>query len=89
MKKQTKPTSSALSGLTPKSNVRWACRVANRPEQSFRDIRLLDSAHSLIQCADMVTGAVAEYINKDDPQWLDMISSHITVLWHERFEPSR
>lgn len=38
------------------SNVRWACRVAGRPEQGPAEIRLLDSGHSLIQCADMVTG---------------------------------
>lgn len=70
---------------TLKSNVRWACRVAGRPEQSFRDIRLLNSTHTLIQCADMVTGAVAEQVNRGDGQWLDAILPQLAVLWHERF----
>ena len=73
-----------LQGL--KSQMRWACRVANHPEQSWQDIRLLDSTHPLIQCADMITGAVAEYANHGDRRWLDMIVAQITVLWHERFE---
>lgn len=73
-----------LQGL--KSQTRWACRVANRSEQSWRDIRLLDSTHPLIQCADMITGAVAEHANHGDRHWFDVISAQIVVLWHERFE---
>ena len=73
-----------LQGL--KSQVRWASRVANRPEQSWQDIRLLDSTHPLIQCADMITGAVAEHANHGEGRWFDAISAQIAVLWHERFE---
>ena len=69
-----------------KSNVRWACRVAGRYEQSPQDIRLLNSAHSLIQCADMFTGAVAEHVNHGDARWAEMLSSERTLVWHERFE---
>jgi hypothetical protein len=70
----------------PKAQVRWACRVANRPEQSWEDIRLLDSSHPLIQCADMITGAVADHANHNDEHWLAAISAQMAVLWHERFE---
>jgi len=73
-----------LQGL--KSNVRWACRVAGRAEQSPADIRLLDSGHSLIQCADMVTGAVAEYVNHGDERWLNILRPKLTVYWDERFD---
>ena len=73
-----------LQGL--KSQVRWACRVAGNLEQSWQDIRLLDSTHPLIQCADMITGAVAEHLNHEDKRWLDAIAPKIGVLWHERFE---
>ena len=73
-----------LQGL--KSQVRWACRVADHLEQSWQDIRLLDSTHPLIQCADMITGAVAEHANHGDDAWLDAIAAQMTVLWHERFE---
>lgn len=69
-----------------KSNVRWACRVAGRAEQSPADIRLLDAGHSLIQCADMVTGAVAEYVNHGDERWLDVVRPKLTVYWDERFD---
>jgi len=69
-----------------KSNVRWACRVAGRAEQSPADIRLLDSGHSLIQCADMVTGAVAEYVNHGDERWLNILRPKLTVYWDERFD---
>ena len=73
-----------LQGI--KSQVRWACRVAGHMEQSWQDIRLLDSTHPLIQCADMITGAVAEHLNHDDKRWLNAIAPKIGVLWHERFE---
>lgn len=72
-----------------KANIRWACRAANQPEQSFREIRLLESAHPLIQYADMVTGAVSAYTNGENKQWFDMLSSQIRVLWHERFEDGK
>lgn len=68
------------------ANVRSICRSAKQPERSFREIRLLDSAHSLIQCTDMITGAVAIYVNKAETRWFDRIKSGITVLWHERFK---
>ena len=68
------------------ANIRSICRLAKQPERSFREIRLLDSAHTLIQCADMITGAVAVYVNKAEARWFDRIKSRITVLWHERFE---
>jgi hypothetical protein len=67
------------------SNIRWAGRVAGRPEQSFHDIRLLNSIHPLIQCSDMITGAVAEHVNRGEAQWFDAIAPQIAVLWHERF----
>jgi hypothetical protein len=73
-----------LQGL--KSQVRWACRVAGRPDQSWQDIRLLDSTHPLIQCADMITGAVAEYANHGERYWLGVIAAQVAVIWHERFE---
>lgn len=73
-----------LQGL--KSQVRWACRVAGHVEQSWQDIRLLDSTHPLIQCADMITGAVAEYANHGDERWLNAVAPKVSVLWHERFE---
>jgi len=69
-----------------KSNVRWACRVAGRAEQSPQDIRLLSSAHALIQCADMLTGAVAEHVNQGDVRWTKMLSSEQTLIWHEQFD---
>lgn len=69
-----------------KSNIRWACRVASRPEQSFREIRLLESAHPLVQYADMVTGAISAHINDEGSQWFDLISAQLRVEWHERFE---
>lgn len=69
-----------------KSNVRWACRVAGRVEQSPADIRLLDSGHSLIQCADMVTGSAAEYVNNGDERWLNMLRPKLAVYWDERFD---
>lgn len=69
-----------------KSNIRWACRVADRPEQSFREIRLLESAHPLIQYADMVTGALSAYANNESSQWFDLLSTQIRLVWHERFE---
>ena len=69
-----------------KSNVRWACRVAGRAEQSPQDIRLLNSAHALIQCADMFTGAVAEHVNHGDTRWIKMLSSERTLIWNERFD---
>lgn len=69
-----------------KSNVRWACRVAGRPMQSPADIRLLDSGHTLIQCADMITGAVAEFANHGDSRWLDSLRPQLTVYWNERFD---
>jgi hypothetical protein len=68
-----------------KSNIRWACRVANRPEQSFREIRLLESAHPLIQYADMVTGAISAHVNNEDSRWFEMLSNHSELVWHERF----
>jgi len=71
---------------TLKTNIRWACRVAGRPQQSFKDIRLLESAHPLIQYADMVTGAVAAYVNGQDTRWFTLLSAQSTLLWHERFE---
>ena len=69
-----------------KSNIRWACRVANRPEQSFREIRLLESAHLLIQYADMVTGAISAHANNEDSQWFDLLTTQLGLVWHERFE---
>lgn len=69
-----------------KSNVRWACRVAGRPEQGFADIRLLDSAHALIQCADMVTGAAAEFANHGDERWLSSLRAQMPLYWEERFD---
>lgn len=72
-----------------KSNVRWACRLANRPTQSWGEIRLLESAHPLIQYADMVTGAVMENVNHLNSQWLDLVSHQAVFLWHERFEDEK
>lgn len=72
-----------------KSNVRWACRVANRPTQSWGEIRLLESIHPLIQYADMVTGAVMEAVHHQNARWLDLISHQIILLWHERFEDEK
>ena len=72
-----------------KSNVRWACRVADRPAQSWGDIRLLTSAHPLIQYTDMLTGAVMEAVNHQNSQWLDLVSHQTTLLWYERFEDER
>lgn len=69
-----------------KSNVRWACRVADRPEQGPADIRLLDSAHSLIQCADMVTGAAAELANHGDARWVNSFRAQMALYWDERFD---
>jgi hypothetical protein len=69
-----------------KSNMRWACRVANRPEQSFREVRLLESAHPLLQYADMVTGAISAYANNQDSRWFEMLSTPISVMWRERFK---
>ena len=69
-----------------KSNVRWACRVADRPQQSWGETRLLESAHSLIQYADMVTGAVMEAANHQNSRWLDLCSHQVVLLWHERFD---
>lgn len=68
-----------------KSNIRWACRVVNRPEQSFREIRLLESAHPLVQYADMVTGAISAHVSNEDPQWFDLLATQIGLVWHERF----
>jgi len=69
-----------------KSNVRWACRVADRPAQSWGDIRLLKSAHPLIQYADMFTGAVMDAVNHLNSRWLNLVLPQTTLLWHERFE---
>lgn len=48
-----------------KTSVRWACRVSGRAAQSFEDIRVLDSSHLLIQCADMVAGSAAAAFGSD------------------------
>lgn len=69
-----------------KSYVRWACRVAGRSEQSPQDIRLLESSHALIQCADMVTGAVAEQVNQGDRRWAGLLATSQTLIWHEWFD---
>lgn len=71
---------------TLKTNVRWACRVAGHPQQSFQEIRLLESAHPLIQYADMVTSAIAAHVNGQTASWFSLIETQLTLLWHERFE---
>lgn len=68
-----------------KSHVRWACRVVERPDQSPQDIRLLESSHALIQCADMVTGAVAEQVNHSDRRWASLLPASQSLIWHEQF----
>jgi hypothetical protein len=70
-----------------KTSVRWACRVAGYPEQSFEDIRMLNSSHLLVQCADMLAGAASAAFSSDkaDCRWWDMISEQAVTLWHERF----
>lgn len=70
------------------TNVRWACRVAGHPQQSFKEIRLLESAHPLIQYADMVTSAVASQVNGQDAPWFRLLEDKLTLVWHERFENS-
>ena len=72
-----------------KSSVRWARRVANRPEQSFQNIRMLDSGNPLIQCADMITGAAAEQAEKGASKWMDMLAPSVSLVWHERFDDDR
>lgn len=69
-----------------KSNIRWACRVTNRTEQSFQEIRLLQSAHPLIQYADMVTGAISVHVNNGNSRWVEMLNQQIKLVWHEKFE---
>lgn len=72
-----------------KAHVRWVCRVAGRPEQSPQDIRLLNSGSALIQCADMVTGAIAEHANQGDERWLRLLAARRPIIWHERFDDRR
>ena len=69
-----------------KSNVRWACRLADRPAQSWGEIRLLQSANPLIQYADMITGAVMEAVHHQNARWLNLVAHQAALLWHERFE---
>lgn len=73
---------------TLKGNVRWACRAAGLPTQNFRDIRMLTSAHPLIQYADMMTSAVAESINQNNHQWYDHIADNIVIRWEESWQNS-
>lgn len=70
---------------TLKRQVRYSCQVAGRPQQSFKEIRLLESANPLIQYADMITGAVAAYVNGQDAHWFALLEPQLTLLWEERF----
>jgi hypothetical protein len=69
-----------------KIGIRALCREAKRPEQSFKEIRILNSTHPLIQCADMVTGAVAEQAATRQSVWYRMIQAKVRVWWDEDFE---
>ena len=66
--------------------VRFACRAAGKPHQNFHDIRVLDSANSLVQCADMITGAAAEDAEYGHSEWLAHIASKVVLNWQERFD---
>ena len=69
-----------------KTAVRYACRLAERPEQGFKDIRVLDSGNPLIQCADMITGAASEKAEKGHSAWMAMLSDKVAVSRVENFK---
>jgi hypothetical protein len=68
-----------------KTGVRAVCREAGRPAQSFKEIRILNSSHPLIQCADMVTGAVAEQAATGQSVWYRLIQAKVGIWWEENF----
>jgi hypothetical protein len=68
-----------------KASVRYACRVAGRPDQNFRDIRLLESSNPLIQCADMIAGAAADSAEKGHSMWRERFAVNVVADWHEDF----
>jgi len=68
-----------------KNGVRNACREAGQREQNFKDIRLLNSTHTLIQCADMFAGAVAQQTESKQSTWLNLIQFVDLVWWEEKF----
>ncbi len=70
---------------TVKLTVREACRVAGRREQNFKDIRVLNSTHPLIQCADMLTGAFAAQVETGQAGWLNPLLPPPGVWWEETF----
>ncbi len=69
-----------------KNGVRNSCREAERREQNFKEIRILNSTHPLIQCADMLAGTVAQQVESKQSAWLKMIQFDRLVWWEEKFE---
>jgi hypothetical protein len=69
-----------------KVGVRETCRIAQRPEQNFKEIRVLESAHPLIQCADMLTGASAQHVETGYSLWWAMLHPEPAIWWEEKFE---
>lgn len=68
-----------------KNGVRNVCREAGQREQNFKDIRLLNSTHTLIQCADMFAGAVAQQAESKQSVWLNLIRFVDLIWWEEKF----
>ncbi len=69
-----------------KNGVRQLCRQNGRPGQNYKEIRILNSTHPLIQCADMLTGAVVERAISDQPDWMKPVMSRLLVEGMERFQ---
>jgi hypothetical protein len=69
-----------------KNGVRQICNAAGSPEQNFQEIRILNSTHPLIQCADMLTGAVAEQVRQGHSSWLENLQIDRRVWWEEKFD---
>lgn len=68
-----------------KTCVRSACREIDKPNQCFKDIRVTDSSDSLIQCADIVTGAAAEHFGTSASSWMNRFQHRADVWWEEDF----
>lgn len=69
-----------------KNEVRDKCRTSQRREQNFNEIRILNSTHPLIQCADMLAGAATAQIERGQSEWLAMLQCEPYVWWEEKFQ---
>ncbi|MEK7276477.1 MAG: DUF3800 domain-containing protein [Chloroflexota bacterium] len=65
--------------------VRRICQESGRREQGFKEIRILSSAHPLIQCADMLAGAASEQARASKSVWLNKLNLKELVWWEEEF----